>query len=261
MVDRGRDRSGHGGGESAGGTAEAGAARRREISAIEGESEESTGLFSQVVTLYQGGLYHLYRYKRYTDVRLVMAPEQQAAFFGGDTDNFEYPRYALDMCFFRIYENDAPLQAEHWLDWSADGCKDGDLVFVAGHPGRTSRLNTVSHNRVLRDLQYPDILSRLWRLEVQLTNFSERSAENRRIATGDLFGVKNSRKAYTGMLGALHEPELIGAKIRARTPCALRSKRTPSGRPYGVTPGPRSRRAVACRRRSTRATSRWVAAA
>ena len=208
-------------GASAAGTAEAGAARRSMSSEIESESEQETGLFSQVVTLYRGGRYHLYRYKRYTDVRLVMAPEQQAAFFGGDTDNFEFPRYALDMCFFRIYEDGQPLRAEHWLDWSPDGCAEGELVFVAGHPGRTSRLNTVAHNRVLRDLQYPDILNRLWRMEVQLTNFSERSAENKRIATGDLFGVKNSRKAYTGMLAALHEPELFRTKARAEN--ALRA--------------------------------------
>ena len=125
--------------------AEAFAARRAVMAEIEKESlEEKTGLRSDVVTLYQGGVYHLYRYKKYTDVRLVFAPEQQIAFFGGDPDNFEYPRFDLDICFFRVYEDGKPVQPKHYLKWSKAGAKDDELVFVSGHPGRTDRLNTVA---------------------------------------------------------------------------------------------------------------------
>ena len=121
------------------------------INTIEKESLDKTGLRSDVVTLYHGGLYHLYRYKKYTDVRLVFAPEQDIAFFGGDPDNFEYPRYDLDICFFRVYEDGKPAKIEHYLKWSPTGAKDGELVFVSGHPGRTDRLDTMAHLEFLRD--------------------------------------------------------------------------------------------------------------
>lgn len=192
--------------------AEAEAARRATRSEIEAEASERTGLTCETVTLYQGGRYHLYSYKRYTDVRLVMAPDSAAAAFGGDTDNFEYPRYCLDMMFFRIYEDGEPLHPEHYLRWSAGGSEAGDLVFVAGHPGRTQRLNTVANLEYQRDVRLPAVLNFLWRSEVKLMNFSDRSAEHRRIASGDLLGVQNSRKAYTGMMGGLHDPELMSAK-------------------------------------------------
>ena len=126
-------------------SADAQRARRAVMNTIEQESKEKSGLRSDVVTLYQGGQYHLYRYKKYTDVRLVFAPEVQAAFFGGDPDNFEYPRYDLDICFFRAYENGKAVRQADYLKWSGTGAKDGELVFVSGHPGRTSRLNTVEH--------------------------------------------------------------------------------------------------------------------
>src|ERR1044071_2263078 len=108
-------------------------ARRAIMAEIEKESQDKTGMRSDVVTLYQGGRYHLYQFKRYADVRLVFAPEQQIAFFGGDPDNFEYPRYGLDICFFRAYENGQPAKIDHYLKWSKDGVKEGDLVFVPGH--------------------------------------------------------------------------------------------------------------------------------
>ena len=117
--------------------AEAAAARQSAITAIEAESTKQTGLRSDVVTLYQGGLYNLYRYKKYTDVRLVFAPEFQAAFFGGDPDNFNFPRYNLDMALVRVYENDKPVQPESYFRWSRSGAKEGDLVFVSGSPGNT----------------------------------------------------------------------------------------------------------------------------
>src|SRR5207237_9257864 len=113
---------------------------RQAVSAnIGSESDQKTGLRSNVITLDQGGQYHLYRFKRYTDVRLVFAPEQQIAFYGGDADNFAYPRYDLDVCFFRVYEDGKPAKTEHYLKWSKTGAKDGELVFVSGHPGNTER--------------------------------------------------------------------------------------------------------------------------
>ncbi len=192
--------------------ADAQKARRAVTSAIEKESLDKTGLRSDVVTLYQGGQYHLYRYKKYTDVRLVFAPEQDVAFFGGDPDNFEYPRYDLDICFFRVYENDKPAKIEHYLTWSGAGCKDGDLVFVAGHPGHTDRLNTVAHLDYLRDVSVPNSLNILRRHEVTLKGYAERSIENTRRARDDFFGVQNSRKARLGGLAGLQDPTVMKKK-------------------------------------------------
>lgn len=191
---------------------EAFAARRKIIAEIEKESFQKTGLRSDVVTLYQGGAYHLYRFKRYTDVRLVFAPEQQIAFFGGDPDNFEYPRYCLDVCFFRVYENGKPAKIEHYLKWNQSGVTENELVFVSGHPGRTSRLLTVSELEYLRDDSLPYTLERLNRLEVLLNAWSQRNPENARKAMDDLFGVQNSRKARLGRLAGLLEPEFFVKK-------------------------------------------------
>src|SRR5207245_10907570 len=123
---------------------QAAVARRAALARIEKESLDRTGLRSDVVTLYHGALYHLYRYKKYTDVRLVMAPEQEIAFFGGDTDNFEFPRYNLDICFFRAYEDGRPARVQHYFPWSSKGPAEGDLVFVSGHPGSTNRMETLA---------------------------------------------------------------------------------------------------------------------
>jgi hypothetical protein len=186
--------------------------RRAAMTEIETEAKEKYKLKPQVVTLYQGGKYHLYLYKKYTDVRLVFAPEQQIAFFGGDPDNFEYPRYDLDISLFRVYENGKPISTRHHLKWAKESVKEGDLVFVSGHPGRTDRMNTVAHLRHLRDVQYPFDMQRLFRAEVLLSNFSERDEENRRQAKEDFFSVQNSRKAYKGMLAALLDPKTMAAK-------------------------------------------------
>ena len=132
--------------------ADAAAARRAVMAEIEKESLEQTGLRSDVVTLYGGGRYHLYRYKKYTDVRLVWAPEAAMAFLGGDADNFEYPRYNLDACLFRVYENGEPARTEHFLKWSDRGAEENQLVFVSGNPGRTNRMSTVAELKYLRDI-------------------------------------------------------------------------------------------------------------
>ena len=192
--------------------AEAEKARRAAMNTIEQESTEKTGLRSDVITLYQGGLYHLYRFKKYTDVRLVFAPEMAVAFFGGDPDNFEYPRYDLDICFFRVYENDKPAKITHYLKWRSAGAADGELVFVSGHPGKTDRLDTVAHLEFLRDSALPFILSQLFRQEVLLRTYGERSDENARRSQEDLFGVQNSRKAQLGRLDGLQDPAIMGAK-------------------------------------------------
>src|SRR5439155_22558802 len=162
--------------------ADAEKARRAVIAAIEKESTDKTGLKSDVVTLYQGGQYQLYRYKKYTDIRLVFAPEQQIAFYGGDPDNFEYPRYDLDVCLFRVYENDKPIKAEHYLKWSKNGAAKDELVFVRGHPGRTSRINTFAELAYMRDRSFPKLMQRLYGLEVLLASWSGRDDENARRA-------------------------------------------------------------------------------
>jgi len=183
--------------------------RRAAMNTIEKESMDKTGLRSDVITLYNGGEYHLYRYKKYTDVRLVFAPEQEIAFFGGDPDNFEYPRFDLDISFFRVYEHGKPAKIEQYLKWSPAGPKDGELVFVSGNPGKTDRLDTAAHLEFIRDRAMPYLLNRLRRREVLLSVYSDRSAENARRAKEDLFGVQNSRKARLGMLAGLQDPAVM----------------------------------------------------
>jgi hypothetical protein len=192
--------------------AEAQKARRAIINTIEKDSLDKTGLRSDVVTLYNGGAYHLYRFKKYTDVRLVFAPEKDIAFFGGDPDNFEYPRYDLDVCFFRAYEDDKPAKIEHYLRWSAAGAKDGELIFVSGHPGRTSRLYTMEHLEFLRDKVFPLRLDLIRRREVMLKTYSDKGSENARRAQDELFSYQNSRKARLGGLAGLQDPAIMGQK-------------------------------------------------
>ena len=192
--------------------AEAYLAHRKAMTHIEQEAQDKTGLDYEVVTLYHGARYHLYGYKRYDDVRLVMAPEKGIAFFGGEKDKFAYPRFVLDMCFFRIYENDRPLECEHYLHWSRDGAADGELTFVLGHPGRTQRLYTLDHLKFLRDVDSPARLSWACRREVLLSVFRERGGEDARIAEEDYFGHQNWRKAQLGTEAALLDPQLWTVK-------------------------------------------------
>jgi hypothetical protein len=188
------------------------AARRAVLAKIEKESLEKTGLRSDVVTLYQGGQYHLYRYKKYTDVRLVMAPEQAIASFGGDVDNFEYPRFDLDVCFFRAYENGKPVRPGHYFRWSAKGPAPGDLVFVTGHPGSTNRQDTLAELRHRRDVTLPFALNRLRSQEALLVQFSARGPEQERMARKTLARVANSRKALAGQCQGLLDPATLRRK-------------------------------------------------
>src|SRR4029079_17670799 len=194
--------------------AEAFTARRAEIAAIEGESLKATGLRSDVVTLYQGGQYNLYRYKKYTDVRLVFVPEFQAAFFGGDPDNFNFPRFNIDMSLVRVYENDQPVKPEHYFKWSTAGAKDGSLVFVTGHPGSTSRLDTVAHLEQLRDNSIPIVIRMLERREAVLKKYMSMGEEQTRQAQNELNSVQNSLKVYRGQLGGLKDASLLARKSK-----------------------------------------------
>src|SRR5436190_9583502 len=194
--------------------AEAFAARRAEISAIEGESTKATGLRSDVITLYQGGQYNLYRYKKYTDVRLVFVPEFQAAFFGGDPDNFNFPRFNIDMALVRVYENDQPVHPAGYFKWSTAGAKEGDPAFVIGNPGSTSRLNTVAHLQELRDSSIPVILRLLERREAMLKKYMALGEEQTRQAQNDLNSIQNSLKVYRGRLAGLQDKALMDRKVR-----------------------------------------------
>ena len=199
-----------------GDSAEAGAkARRAVIAEIEKESLDASGLRSDVVTLYQGGAYHLYRYDRYTDVRLVFAPDAQAATFGGDPDNFEFPRYCLDLSFFRVYRNGKPASTPHFLKWNAAGAKDGELVFVAGHPGRTNRLNTFAELVAMRDDALPFRMEGIYRGEAVLEAWAARDRENRRRATGAITGIRNGRKAVGARLEGLLDAGFMERKAKA----------------------------------------------
>ena len=193
---------------------EAFAARRAEISAIEAESLKNTGLRSDVVTLYQGGQYNLYRYKKYTDVRLVFVPEFQAAFFGGDPDNFNFPRFNIDMALVRVYENDQPVHPASFFKWSTAGAKEGELVFVTGHPGSTARLDTVAHLQELRDTSIPIILRLLERREAMLKKYMAMGEEQSRQSQNELNSVQNSLKVYRGQLAGLKDKALMDRKTR-----------------------------------------------
>ena len=186
--------------------------RRAVITRIEKESLDETGLRSDVITLFGGAKYHLYRYKKYTDVRLVWAPETEAAFFGGDADNFEYPRYNLDATIMRVYENDQPAKLDNFLAWADKPLEESELVFVSGNPGRTQRIYTVEALKFLRDNRIPYVLDYLRRKEVLMQQFGLEGTEQARRARDELFGIQNSRKAYTGMLGGLQNPSTIATK-------------------------------------------------
>ncbi|MGD0012860.1 MAG: S46 family peptidase [Bryobacteraceae bacterium] len=192
--------------------AEANRQRKAEMSRLEKECTGRTGNRCEVVTLYSGGAYHLYEYKKYTDVRLVFAPELGIAQFGGDPDNFTYPRYCLDFSFFRAYENGRPAQVKEWLRWSREGVREGELTFASGHPGTTGRLATYAELEFFRDESYPFVQERLAGLIRALEAYSAQGAENRRVAQDNLWSKQNGYKAYTGFLAGLRDAELMREK-------------------------------------------------
>ncbi|WP_050727629.1 S46 family peptidase [Vulgatibacter incomptus] len=183
------------------------------MSGLEKSCASGSDVRCDVVTLYSGGRYHLYKYRRFQDVRLVWAPELSTAFFGGDPDNFMFPRFNLDAAFVRAYENGKPAQLDHFLRWSEEGAKAGDLSFTSGHPGRTDRQLTIAELEVQRDVLLPRRLIYLSELRGMLTEFRNRGPEQKRTANGLLFYVENSTKALGGMRNALVEKDFFASKV------------------------------------------------
>ncbi len=194
------------------GTAEANEQRRAAMSALEKECATNTGNRCNVVTLHSGALYHLYQYNKYTDVRLVFAPEADTAFFGGDPDNFTYPRYDLDITFLRAYENGQPAETPNYLKWSREGVKEGELAFVSGHPGSTDRFITLAQVEYLRDTSYPLMNAYLGATIAALKAYGAQGAENARVARDKLFSAENSYKVRTHELKGMQDPGLIQRK-------------------------------------------------
>ena len=192
-------------------------AKRGICASIEQEAKNKTGLRSDVVSLYHGGEFWLYQYKKYTDIRLVMVPERQAAYFGGDNDNFTYPRYDLDMAFFRVYENGQSLKNEHHLKWNSRGVEEDELVFISGHPGRTNRLYTVDQLLYIKDVHLPMVLEYIQARMDILKDYASQGKEESRRALETIFYLENSKKAYTGMINGLRAPGVFEEKIRKET--------------------------------------------
>jgi hypothetical protein len=211
------------------------AARDQKIEEVAQRLSTETGLRCDVTSLYHGGKYSSYCYRRYDDVRLIFAPETQIGYFGGDPDNFTYPRYALDVSFFRVYGPDGqPLRSSPYLTWSDSGAAEGSTVFVIGNPGSTSRLNTVAQLEYKRDHEYPFTIDLLDSRARILDRYMARHPDQRAKYINDYFGYTNSLKAYHGELKGLRTPELLARKVAfekafqaaVRNDSALR-------RPYG----------------------------
>lgn len=188
----------------------------------------------QVISFYRGGQYKLYRFTRYSDVRLVYAPEHQAVVFGGDPDNFNFPRYALDAAFLRVYENGQPASTPEHLTWNPDRIVEGQPVFVAGNPGSTSRLKTVDQLRIERDWQIPAELRRLAELRGRVIRFAEESPENARMTRDALRGIENNLKRYTGMHQALADRDFYAGLEQAEADLRAATAADPSAyNPWG----------------------------
>ena len=180
--------------------------RKAVMAALEKESTEKTGLKSEVISFYNGGEYWLYRFKRYSDVRLVFAPEEQIAYFGGDYDNFTYPRYCLDITFFRVYENNQPAKIEHYLQWSTNGANEGDLVIVPGYPGSTARLLTLAQLKYQRDTGNA-IQKQVSTIKLNAANqYAANGVEQKRQAASVTRTLENSLKRLRGQMDGLANP-------------------------------------------------------
>ena len=188
-------------------------AEKAELSKIEKECATGDDVRCDVVSLYRGGIYNLYKYQRYQDVRLVFAPELAIAFFGGDPDNFNFPRYDLDVGFLRVYRDGKPAKLDNYLKWSNGGAKEGEVTFVSGHPGGTSRLLTVAQLENSRDVTTPERLLRLAEMRGMLTEYQRRGPEQKRTAGHLLFGVENAFKAIRGRHKALVDQRFFGTLV------------------------------------------------
>jgi hypothetical protein len=181
----------------------------------------------QVISFFRGGRYALYKFRKYEDVRLAFAPEFQAAFFGGDPDNFNFPRYALDAGFLRLYEDGKPVSTPNHLTWNPNAPRAGEPVFVAGNPGSTSRLLTISQLERLRDQQLPITLIQSSELRGRIQEYATRSEEAKRVSVDPLFGLENSFKVYYGQTGALTDPAFMGKRASAIPGAIWSGSRTP----------------------------------
>jgi peptidase S46-like protein len=205
-------------------------ARKAVLADIERESTEKTGLRSDIVTLYQGGEYWLYRYKKYTDVRIVFAPEEQIAFYGGDPDNFTYPRYDLDFALFRIYENGKPIENKDYLKWNAKGASENELVFVTGHPGSTQRLDTVAQLEFERDYFEVNLLKLLRHRIDAMKAYAALGEEQARQASTRIFGLENSVKAFEGRYKGLLDKNVMAKKKSDEEEFKSKVMSTPEGK-------------------------------
>ncbi len=190
-----------------------GDALKAETGRIETACQTSPALRCNVVTLFHGGRYDLYRYRRYQDVRMVFAPEFAIAFFGGDPDNFMFPRFSLDMALLRVYDDGKPLQNKDFLAWNPAGPKEGDVVFVSGHPGGTDRQLTMAELEYQRDVSLPERIAAFSELRGAVTQFQSRGAEQKRLSNSLLFGVENSLKVYKGRREAMVDRAFYGQKV------------------------------------------------
>src|SRR6267378_2643812 len=190
-------------------------AQKAAMARLEKECASRTGLRCDVVTLFEGGVFDLYRYKKYTDVRLVFAPEADIAFYGGDPDNFTYPRYDVDIAFFHVYESNKPSRVDHYLTWNPNGIAEGDVIFVSGNPGSTSRQETLAQLEFARDVQQPEILRALRARLALLRQFAARGPEQARIARDEIFSYENSIKAYAGLQAGLLDPSFMARRAAA----------------------------------------------
>ena len=217
-------------------TGKTGDAANKALNAKRAELEQSCGsdprVRCDVVSLYHGGVYDLYRYKRYNDVRLVFAPEFSVAQFGGDPDNFNFPRFDFDMGLLRAYEGDKPVASRDYLHWSANGTKDGDLVFVSGNPGGTFRELTNAQLAFERDTLYPVRIPEMAERRGQLEAFVARGPEQTREANDELFFLENSFKVYFGRQQALLDPQFFGTKVREEQRLRAATAGDPKLAPY-----------------------------
>ncbi|HET9598568.1 MAG TPA: S46 family peptidase [Anaeromyxobacteraceae bacterium] len=203
------------------------AAERAEIARIEKECQGTDALRCEVVTLWQGGHYDLYTYRRYQDVRLVFAPELAIAFFGGDPDNFNFPRFDLDAAFLRVHEGGKPVVTEHFFRWAASGPREGELVFVSGNPGGTSRQHTVAQLAYQRDVALPEALLRLAEWRGVLTEYARRGPEQARHSATRLLGAENALKGLRGRFGALVDRRFFAAREKAEADLRARLSADP----------------------------------
>ena len=190
-------------------------ARKAKMSQLEKDCVGGSKKFRcDTVSLYHGGQYKLYKYQRYQDVRLVFAPEQSIAAFGGDPDNFNFPRYCLDMSFLRVYEDGKPIENKNYFKWSQKEVKPGDMTFITGHPGRTNRLLTIAELKYQRDVSILKTLTRLSEMRGLLTQYQKKGKEFKRTAHGKLSGVENGLKAYKGRIKALQDPDFFAQLVK-----------------------------------------------